>query len=144
MFDSTLALTSSALDVVQDATLKIVRNGKPMQTVEDWDRWVRRVVLNTALDHLRGDRRRTRHETQQRHQASAFAPKDEGATPEDIEQLTAALATLSATERNLLTLRYGDGKTLTEVGNASGMGPGAVDGRLRRLLRRLANAMGVR
>lgn len=124
------------LDVVQDATLKVVRSVRRMQDEKHLRRWLRRVVASTAIDRLRAEQRRALRE-QHGGVSGSDDPAEAAALAEQIAELDRRLARLDATGRRLLHWRFAQGLTLADIGRRLGLGPGAVDGRLRRTLTRL-------
>jgi RNA polymerase sigma factor (sigma-70 family) len=125
------------LDVVQDAMLRIIRRMKPMATQDDLRRWLRAVVQSCAYDRLRSDSRRRRREA-----AAAAGRRDTAAQPapnhEDLRQrlqwIEQQLATCDDASTRMLLMRHRFGWTLQQIGVVLGIKPGAVDGRLRRLV----------
>src|SRR2546426_8379130 len=119
---------SFCLDVVQDAMLKVVRSLRPIPTRERLERWIVRVVHTTALDALRREGRRLRHE-----QRAAVPPGVKAGSEDDsqerIEWLSARLAELPDEDRALLAERFERGKTLRASGAAVGMTGNAAHGR---------------
>ena len=123
------------LDVVQDAMLRIIRRMKPMATEGDLRRWLRAVVQSCAYDRLRGESRRRRRE-------AAALPRDPGTrTATDhgdlrrrLQWLEQQLRTCDDASVRMLLMRHRFGWTLQQIGVALGIKPGAVDGRLRRLV----------
>ncbi len=128
---------SFCLDVVQDAMMRVIRSMKPMKNELHLRRWLRAVVNSCAADRLRSESRRRARE--QRWAASSKAIQTSGLAPADdpnVRQrwLREQLAALDERAAELLVMRHGFGWTLKQIGRAVGMTPGAVDGRLRRLL----------
>jgi len=119
----------SCLDVVQDAVLRVATRMPVFDKVEDLRRWMRRVLVNGAWDHIRARVRRSARE--QRH-----APRGEQAR-DDVDGLRDMLATLDHDAADLLRRRFDFGWTLEQIGRELGLKPGAVDGRIRRILTRL-------
>lgn len=122
---------SFCLDVVQDAMLRVIRSIKPMETETHLRTWLRVVVQTCAYDRLRREARRRRWE-----RAAAEIPEvNTGGKDLDarLEWLRAELASLDDPNVRLLVMRYRLGWTLQRIGEAVGLKPGAVDGRVRRL-----------
>ena len=123
------------LDVVQDAMLRIIRRMKPMATEGDLRRWLRAVVQSCAYDRLRGESRRRRRE-------AAALPRDPGTRTvtghgdlrRRLQWLELQLRTCDDASVRMLLMRHRFGWTLQQIGVALGIKPGAVDGRLRRLV----------
>ena len=128
---------SFCLDIVQDATLKIVRSVRPMPAWRDFARWQRRVVRSVAIDLLRRESTRSKHEGGAFEAGPDPGPAERADLAERIEQLDRRLRSLSASERALVRGRFFEGLGLAELGRRVGLGAGAVHGRLGRLLKRL-------
>ncbi len=139
---------SRSLDIVQDAMLRAIRKMKPIDTTAELDAWLLRVARTTALDSLRQERRRRARE---RGAAQGLVRTDSSNSRtnasvsrtqvDDLEGRSAWLVrTMSGLDRTsveLLELRFRAGLTLEETGRRLGIKPGAVHGRLARLLTRL-------
>lgn len=115
------------LDVVQDAMLRVIRSMQAMDTENDLAKWLYAVVKSCAYDHLRKERRRIARESQDRKR-----PEVGDELQERLEWLRSELAQLDARTFPLIALRYRFGWTLERIGQALGIKPGAVDGRIRR------------
>ena len=128
---------SFAMDVVQDALMKVIAHIRPFETEDAMRRWLSVVVKRCAFDRLRAERRRAARE------AAASATRAEAWLDQrddvdvQIERLRAELAGLGADDRCVLDLRWRAGWTLERIGRALGLSPGAVDGRVRRALAHL-------
>jgi RNA polymerase sigma factor (sigma-70 family) len=125
------------LDVVQDAMLRIIRRMKPLPTEDDLRRWLRVVVQSCAYDRLRGETRRRRREAEAaagRQYVESPTATDHGDLRRRLEWLERQLATCDDTGVRMLLMRHRFGWTLQQIGAALGLKPGAVDGRLRRLV----------
>lgn len=127
---------SFCLDVVQDAMLRVAKSMRRMETPGELERWMTRVVHTAALDRLRAEARRAMRERRRAHVASG----DGSALEEQVRWLRAQLAELGPEERTMLSLRFVQGRTLEETGEAVGMTGDAAHGRLRRILTRLRGA----
>ena len=121
------------LDVVQDAMMRVIRSLKPIDNEDDLRRWLRAVVHSCAYDRLRGEARRRRREKR------AAAVRDTTAADPGprMRWLEEQLRSLDGRHLHLLVLRHRLGWTLEQIGAATGLKPGAVDGRLRRLVAKL-------
>ncbi len=110
------------------------------------DAWLRRVALTAALDRLRADAaRRMRELRWSRERPREGMPASEerslAAQSELMESLRAALESLPPDERSLLILRHVRRLTLPNLAALLGVGPAAVDSRLRRLAARVRDMM---
>lgn len=119
----------TALDVVQDATIRLARAMPPLRSHADLERWMTRLMHTTTLDLLRRRARRARRE-QVRRAAPAM-------TDDRLERLERALAALSPEDRSFLGLRFALGRSLDAAGAATSTTGDAAHGRFRRLFRRL-------
>lgn len=121
---------AACMDVVQDAMLKIAPRFPVVETSRDLERWMRRVLINGARDRLRAEARRAARE----HRTHPTPPDRDG---EAIRELRARLDTLDSEARDLLRRRFDFGWTLERIGRELGLRPGAVDGRINRVLKKL-------
>lgn len=121
-----------ALDVVHDATLRIVRCIRPMETEAHVLNWTRLVVQSCALDRLRQEKRRRQRESVRSIDASAFVVAEE--TSEQADWLAREIARLEPTLAELLRRRFHDGWTLARIAATLRTTTGQVDGRLRRAI----------
>lgn len=123
------------LDVVQDSMLKVIKSIRPVESQQRLLQWTRAVVRHVAYDLLRSEIRRRQREV------NAGASANDTAAVADLVELRDQIAwlreeldSLPAGSRRLLDARYQWGWTLARIGRELGIGPGAVDGRIRRLL----------
>ena len=124
---------SFALDVVQDVMLKVADSLPPLQSRAELERWMVRVCITTAIDHLRSSQRRSAREI---HSQSMSEPELE-IDQAQLQELEHALVQLSECQRELLVARFFRGSTLKQVGAEFGTSPDAVHGRIRRALQSL-------
>ena len=126
-----------ALDVAQDVFMKIIRSMKPLACDAALRAWMRRTVRSVAIDHLRRDVRRQLRE--RAHGASAPSTPDDAppALADQLAWLERMTAELDPHASTLLLMRHRFGWTLERIGATLGLGPGAVDGRLRRVVAQL-------
>ena len=123
---------SFCLDVVQDAMIRTIRSMKPMDTEQHLYAWLRAVVQSCAYDRLRKEARRKRWERAAA-EGRNVASVDKG-LDERLEWLRQELVGMDAPGIRLLIMRYRLGWTLQRIGSVLGLKPGAVDGRLGRLV----------
>ena len=132
---------SFCLDVVQDAMLRVIKSAPAMESADDLRRWLRVVVQSCAYDRFREEARRKAREqravaVRAANTANGLAP--EGEADEDrLRWLEHELQTLNDRDTQLLLMRHRFGWTLKRIGDALGLKPGAVDGRIRRLVLKL-------
>lgn len=125
---------SFCLDVVQEVMMRVIRSLTPMDTEAQVRAWLWTVTRSCAIDRLRSESRRARRE-------QSRAPSNpSGAEPRAVELderlgwLRGELDRLDEPNLRLLLLRYRFGWTLAQIGESLGLKPGAVDGRLGRLV----------
>ena len=128
------------LDVVQDAALRIIESARPFEREAAFRAWVRRVVFTCAIDRLRAESRRAAREAQYARSAEGCRVLSDSL--DRIEEIGALLASLPREEQALIRLRYFTGLSLGRICRLLGLGPKAVDSRLRRLRTRLAAELG--
>lgn len=130
---------SFCLDVVQDAMLKVVHKLPRLRDEAAVEAWMARTLFSTATDRLRADRRRRRRE-----QGAARARPEEAvgsvdaalARDEELAWVRARLDELPEEQREMILHRFEDRGTLQKAGEAHGLSPFAVHGRIRRILGR--------
>lgn len=122
------------LDVVQDAMLRVVRGARELPDEASLHAWVGSVVRSVVRDRLRSEVRRIRRE-----RASAVTNSMKG--PVQVEHgderrswICGRLSELRQEELGLLTMRFRFGWTLERIGSTLGLSPGAVDGRISRVI----------
>ncbi|MHC4428579.1 MAG: RNA polymerase sigma factor [Planctomycetota bacterium] len=125
------------LDVVHDAMLRVIRSMRPLPTEADLRRWLRVVVRSCAYDRLRAESRRVRHERAARDARPATAATEATDLDGRLEWLRRELRDLDDRSVQLLVMRHRLGWTLARIGRVLGLAPGAVDGKLRRIVARL-------
>lgn len=123
---------SFCLDVVHDATLRLLKGVKPTLTDAQLDLYFKRCVISATIDRLRRDARRLARE-----RARGSTPNAIHADEERIASLRAALARFDHLDHALLTSRFGHGATIEEAAAAQGLSGPAAHGRIRRALQRL-------
>ncbi len=124
---------SFALDVVQDVMLKVADSLPPLQSSAELERWMVRVCLTTAIDHLRSGQRRAAREIRSQDRSG----NEMEITQTQLQELEHALDQLGECQRELLVSRFFRGSTLKQVGAEIGTTPDAAHGRIRRALQSL-------
>ena len=122
---------SFCLDIVQNAMMRVIRSLRPLDSELRLRAWLRTVVHSCAYDRLRHEARRKRWERNAADRRAAETPDDHD--DDRLEWLRRELATFDDPQLRLLVMRYRFGWTLQRIGDALGLKPGAVDGRLSRL-----------
>jgi RNA polymerase sigma factor (sigma-70 family) len=124
------------LDVVQEATLRVIRSVRRVKSEGQFAAWLNLVVRTTAFDLLRSEKRRRVRE-------AVTVPVDaagedlESERAERIEWLRRQIAALDPELVRIIELRFDDRWTLAKIAALFGMSIGTIDGRLRRALKHL-------
>ncbi len=132
---------SFCLDVVQDAMLRVIKSAPPMESDDDLRRWLRVVVQSCAYDRFREEaRRKAREQRAVAMRGSNNSNTEVGAEEDTVDRLRwleRQLQSLDDRDVQLLLMRHRFGWTLKRIGQTLGLKPGAVDGRIRRVLSKL-------
>lgn len=123
---------SFCLDVVQEATLRVIRNIRKVESECQLIAWLKLVVRTTAFDLLRSEKRRHLRET-----ATRRPDAGDGDRNERIEWLRRAIQSLDPQLVEIIELRFENRWTLARIANRFGLSIGTLDGRLRRALNHL-------
>ena len=135
-----LADRSEAEDVAQEVFLNFHRRHRPDAGYAP--AWLHRAAVHTALNRIRGRKRRERRELAeaQGQQRAVVDPQQVVEIEEDRRLVREALARLPAKPASVLALRY-SGLSYVEVGAALGVGAGQVGTLLRRAEQALRKEM---
>ena len=131
--------SADAEDIHSEVFEKILRK------IEDFDEtkaslntWIFTITRNTVIDHFR----RTKPSEELDENLSDNIELDEGLlNSETLSELAAALKRLPEQMRDIIVLRYYDGKPLTEIADLMGLSYGAVKLRHQSALNRLRLAL---
>jgi RNA polymerase sigma-70 factor (ECF subfamily) len=141
---SYLRQPDDALDVVQEAFVKVFQSASRWDGSAEAGPWLARVTVNLAIDRWRRDRRRARTFT-------PLAEDDHAATLADLspspdhrvrhreagERVAAALRGLPEKQRAVVVLRHYQDMSLEEIAGTLGMSLGTVKSSLHRALGRM-------
>lgn len=151
MYNLALRLTGrdqDARDVVQESLLNAFLHLDRFEGRADLRTWLNRIVVNCALDHLRGLRRRpdVYHPSPLSDvidTAASAAPDPERlAAGADWRRLVAStLETMSPLERVTFALRHFEGRSIAEIAEAVGIGNNAAKQHIFRAVRKLRLAL---
>lgn len=125
---------SFCLDITQDAMLRVIKSIKPMNSADDLRRWLHVVVKTCAYDRFREQARRTARE---RKFEPAQSSIDQEIIRERLQWLERELRSMDRSDAELLLMRHRFGWTLKSIGQTLGLKPGAVDGKIQRLVRKM-------
>lgn len=125
---------SFCLDIVQDAMLRVIKSIKPMNSADDLRRWLHVVIKTCAYDRFREQARRIARE---RKFEPVQSSNDLEIISERLQWLERELLFMDRSDAELLLMRHRFGWTLKRIGQTLGLKPGAVDGKIQRLMRKL-------
>lgn len=137
-------------DVLQEAFIKVFQNLNGLTRPEAFFPWARRIIVNTALDHIRRRRRGAESEMPATEIAGADSQDDRLESPdrrverrEFYLKLERALRALPPRQQEIVTLHDIEGLTTEEIARQCGCPPATVRSNLfygREKLRRLLSS----
>jgi len=142
-----------AADAVQEAFLTVYRKGPRFEARAQFSSWLYRVVLNQSIDLRRRERRHRAVTLSEPSSATGAAgdPASPAPTPEAAarsaeraEMVRFAIDRLSPKLAAVVVLRYPEGLSYEEIGEALGLPPGTVRSRLNRAHAALREILGDR
>lgn len=119
-----------AADVLQDAALQMVKNIHRLRDPDTFTAWSFVILRRSCATQIRKTVRRREHDRMLPRVDSAAA-----ATPDDprLAPLSEAVSALTTDQQNLLTLFYGYGLGVKDIGAIYEIAPGTVKSRLFKL-----------
>ena len=133
-----------AEEVVQEAFIKAWRKIGDFRMQSSFKSWMTRITVNTAMDLLRKQSRRSQFETE----LPDWSPETEGVhTPRPDRQLdisretAAAMEQLSEKERTALLLRHYEGHSISEIAEILDMTANACKQTIFRAVRKMRIAL---
>lgn len=127
-----------AEDITQAAFIALSRKAQSLQKETALAAWLLVTTRYIALDAIKAQARRQRHERKAAEMAQQTSQSDEDqAWAEIAPHLDAALASLNADDRRAVTLRYFEQMSLNDVAKATGVTPAAARQRVHRATVRL-------
>lgn len=140
----------AARDLAQDALLRAHQRLASFRGESSLKTWVMRITVNEGLKRLRRRRLKERVSGWLRPQGAqrppgyglqrATSPEHQAGLHEQAAVLARALDDLPARQRSVLVLRYLEGRSVAEIAEALGVGPGTVKTHLVRAVRRVRAA----
>jgi RNA polymerase sigma-70 factor (ECF subfamily) len=147
MYNLALRMTGNeqdAKDVVQDSLLNAYLRLGQFERRADLRTWLNRIVVNSALDHLRARRRRPDVHAPAPLAAVADTVASSAPDPERLaasadwgRQVTMAMDTMSPLERVTFALRHFEGRSIAEISETLGIGPSAAKQHIFRAVRKI-------
>lgn len=151
LYNLALRLTGNeqdAKDVVQESLLNAYLHLDRFEHRANLRTWLNRILVNCALDHLRGTRRRpdvrdSRPLADVAESAASSSPDPERllASAEFRKQIGAAMKTMSPLERVTFALRHFEGCSIEEIAQTVGIGHNAAKQHIFRAVRKIRLAL---
>lgn len=124
-------------DVAQETWLRVARRPLAFPSVPSLDAWLRRAVRSAAIDMLRSElSRRLRESAVARGREEAVRFLDDYELLEALKQEVDAIDGLTSEERAMFELKVRNDATTARLAGLIGIGPAAVDSKLRRAAER--------
>lgn len=139
-----LSNDAEAAEVAQEAFLRAYQNLARYDVERPFDLWVMAIARNLCLDILR---RRAKGPSEDVDEMKEILPSAQRSQEEDAiarqerRSLDAAMATLSADDREVLALYYVQKRTTKEIAEVMGVAPGTIMARLFRAREKLRSRM---
>ena len=140
--------SEDALEVVQDAFVKLFQQSVRIDSRAEVAAWLTRVAINAAIDRYRQKKRRGNHETavetddlQHVPARRVPGPIDNLHTEDTRRDLERGLQALSERQRAVVTLRHFSDLSLDDIASTLGVRLGTVKSSLNRALARMRMAM---
>ena len=127
---------AAAQDVAQSVFILLARKAGSVREGNALPGWLYRAACSSAANHLRAELRRRERETQAMSQNDVTA---EGVWDRLAPLLETGMQELSPTDQDALVLRYFEGKSLRETGQALALSEDAAQKRVSRALDKLRN-----
>lgn len=113
-----------ALDILHEGFMKVYRNIKKYKPQHSLESWIRRIMVNTAIDHYRKNKK-YRHQVDLDH--AAQQSKDDGSTPVNnmaAEEIMKLVQQLPPSYRTAFNLYVVEGYNHREIGKLLGISEG--------------------
>lgn len=141
--------SEDALEVAQDAFVKLFQQSRRIDSRAGVGAWLTRVAINSAIDRYRQKKRRGNHEVAVENEDLQHVPArrergpiDNLHTEDSRRALELGLQALSERQRAVVTLRHFSDLSLEEIASTLGVRLGTVKSSLNRALARMKTVMG--
>jgi RNA polymerase sigma-70 factor (ECF subfamily) len=151
MYNLALRITGNeqdAKDVVQESVLNAYLHLDQFEQRANLRTWLTRIVVNCALDHLRGRRRRpdlnNPHSLSDVFDTVASSSPDPERLAESADwrrRVLAVMEVMSPLERVTFTLRHFEGCSINEIAQTVGIGHSAAKQHIFRAVRKIRRAL---
>jgi len=139
-----------AEDVVQETFLRAYKQLDRFESRSGFGTWLHRIAANCSLDLLRKRKRHGEHESAvdldsaeaiPAMSSGVMAPDQQVFHGEVRQKIESVMEELTPTERAAFVLRHFEGKSIGEIGNALGVGPGATKQSIFRAVQKMRRAL---
>ena len=117
---------NDALDILQESILKAYKNLHTVKDIELLDRWLKRIIANSAIDYIKKKSKLVQVE---------FI--EESRCDREYEDLYEAVDTLPPELKSIIVLKYFQGYTIDEVGEILEISTSQVKNKLHKALKLL-------
>jgi RNA polymerase sigma-70 factor (ECF subfamily) len=131
-----------AEDIAHEALLTALRRGSRFHQGARFMPWLRTIAWHLAQKRLRGDSRRKRRERDYVEHELRVNGSTPGIPPQRLAALNASLASLPEQQRQLLHLRYTEGRSSSDIAAEQGRSRVAVAVTIHRICQRLRQDLG--
>lgn len=132
---SIVRIREDALDVVQEAAYKAIKNQKSLRNKAYADTWIHKIILNTAMDFLEKKKKEVLPEDWDALEMKCTAFEENYGKVE----LECVLDALSPQERGMIVMKYFEEMKLEAIAAATGKNVNTVKSQLYRALDKLQN-----
>lgn len=128
----------SALDVTQNAFLKVHRNLGTFRTDSNLKNWIARIATNESINWQRSHMRHLADELNEETAVGSKPVQEERLREMELwEQVKSSLATLNPRHRIVVSLRYFEGLSIRDIGAVMGCSEGVVKSILFRSIKKM-------
>jgi RNA polymerase sigma-70 factor, ECF subfamily len=121
--------SSDALDILQDSILKAYKNLHAVKDIKLLDRWLKRIIVNSAIDYIRKNSKLVLIDEIQFIDVPQY--------DREYEDLYEAVDTLSPEFKSIILLKYFQGYTIDEVSEILEISASQVKNKLHKALKLL-------
>lgn len=127
-------------DVAQMVFIRLAEKGRSLPRTIVLGAWLHRQTVRLALNTLRGESRRQKRE-QQSLDMQTNESSNQPAWKEVMPHIDQAILELPEMDQSVLTLRFGESRSMKDIGQRLGLSAGAVEKRIARALEKLRNRL---
>lgn len=121
--------SNDAQDILQESIMKAYKNLHTVKDMKLLDRWLKRIIINSAIDYIKKKSKLLLIDELQGIEARHY--------DREFEDLYEAVDTLEPELKSIIVLKYFQGYTIDEVGEILEIAPSRVKNRLHKALKLL-------